>query len=130
MKRYLRSLERAARRYARLKVWGRDLSHVPFKIYFDPSEKQSIGVAWVYGKRRYSIIATNDVADSHDSILHELAHIALPGVAHCARFHALLNAAIQEVVGHWVTPPADPVRRKGNNHLRALRRHLGKRRWF
>jgi hypothetical protein len=125
-KQYLRSLERAAKRYAKLKIWGRDLSHIGFTIYYNPKNWASSGEAWVETTpRSYWVIAGKDVADAHETILHELAHTALhKNENHGPVFTELLSRAVSEAVGAWVDPPPDPYRWRGNTHIRALRRKL------
>jgi uncharacterized Zn finger protein (UPF0148 family) len=102
---YPNNLYKAAKKYARLKTWGVDLTKVAVRIRRGTSVYSS-GHAYYY-ENRYVVTAGTHEGDAHDTIIHELAHHCchkrgLRKEHHGARFRAFLHAAVEEVVGHRV----------------------------
>jgi hypothetical protein len=112
------SLYAAAKKYARLKSWERDLTFaVTDKLTIRKgSHPSSSGHA--YPASGYiTVTAGTDPADGLHTLLHEMAHVAAgPRQGHNTRFYSILHTAIGEVVGRPVV-----AKNKRKDYTEALR---------
>lgn len=80
-----------------LRAWGRNLEEVTFT--FKPHRRGPLGSACSV-TRDAEIRETHDLADDLATILHELAHLAVPGCEqHGTRWRVAFSAAVKEVTG-------------------------------
>lgn len=108
----------AARRYARLSAWERDLSGVEFDIRISDVKTYTSGHAYS-GSGRFVVTVGSNIADAHTTIIHELAHLAAPGREHHGPvWRSLHILAVSEVVGRRVEVP-------GSADIHELHRLLG-----
>lgn len=108
-----------AARWATLRAWGRDLSHV--QVVVSPREYSSrLGTCWQM-EHRLVVYAGQDMPGTLATLLHEYAHSATIGEDHGPAWQAVFASALTEVTGIEVVPCADRFEDINDAAKRAVR---------
>lgn len=116
-----------AEQWRHLKAWGRPLLEVFIK--YEDYKRGNYGICYPV-ERRCVIRVRADIPDSLDTVLHELAHAAVPAQEHHGAWWRKVYAqAVEEVTGRAI-PAADSddycaVRALGTEALRAWWKEKG-----
>lgn len=90
-------LKKWANAWINLTTWGRPLTEASFA--FKPYEKGRLGCAWTI-RREIEIRETGKLACDLATVLHELAHLAVPGAdRHSDRWRVAFCRGAQEATG-------------------------------